>query len=294
MTSRAFVAAFVCAAVTGWACGSSDRSGPEVSSSGAPAPSSSTSAADTCAATTPKTLERVTCLEGYVRTLTLETSATEAMCRAKALALDGVVDDCHWLAHVIGKANLEKAKGDVGKAFSTCPLGCSEGCYHGVISTWLAGRDKSTIARDLLAVCKDFANGSVERRQCIHGVGHGLLMNGSMTLASAVAACRSSSEAFFVDTCLGGVFMEHVAESTQGYPAAQLLEHLSSLCPGLSPADTATCSEAIGEGLMFYTGHDLPKSLALCKGVTDAYRASCEAGARDESSLAPETRCAAP
>jgi hypothetical protein len=246
---------------------------------------------DECVASTPKTFARVECLEPYMKDLTMTSSARVAMCRAQDLVIDQVVDDCHWLAHTIGQANLEKSGGDVGAAFATCPLGCVEGCYHGVISSWFVGRDPSTLSQDLLTVCKSYPTGSVMLRQCIHGIGHGLLMHGRLTLGQAVAACRSSTDSFFVETCLGGVFMEN-ANTVLGFPEAQLLGTLPSLCDGLASSDTRTCVSAIGEGLMFFTGHDLVKATALCKqGAPQQYLSDCLNGAMDEAMVTPEQRC---
>jgi len=43
------------------------------------------------------------------------------------------------------EANLKKKDFSVGKAFSTCSLGCIEGCYHGVMESLISHDDDKEV-----------------------------------------------------------------------------------------------------------------------------------------------------
>ena len=81
------------------------------------------------------------------------------------------------------------------------------------------------------------------------------------------------------ETCLGGVFMEnmqrHLVQSEDA-----LVEDLPDICRDVIAINNAThtrsCFESIGEGLMFFTGHDMRKSLRLCDRVADGYWDVCK------------------
>jgi hypothetical protein len=128
------------------------------------------------------------------------------------LVKEGKIDDCHLLAHIVGEAQLKKSQGDVGKAIGSCPDGCIQGCIHGVIESSFGSLQRDNIdASKLLATCDNLKHNDVSYRQCIHGLGHGLLSHGIFSIQEAVALCQSHQDAYFQFNCLfagvvGGLF----------------------------------------------------------------------------------------
>ena len=135
----------------------------------------------------PRGYERIHCLQPYFEALTYEASAEIAISRAEELKTEGVIDDCHLSAHFVGEANLEKHNWDLGKAFSRCSFGCLEGCFHGTLEAYISQRTEPVdFSTEITTVCNDLGSTPKLKRQCIHGIGHGLLAHNYLPLVEAV------------------------------------------------------------------------------------------------------------
>jgi hypothetical protein len=191
-------------------------------------------------------------------------------------------------AHFIGEANFEK-KQDPGKAFSSCSPGCIEGCYHGVMEAYLkkAGNSKDILSR-IPELCDSVSNNNVLERQCLHGAGHGILRHQPEALLNAVGLCSYFKTQFAKDTCIGGVLMEYV-DTYLTSSEEELIKQLPELCKALIENKDKKlikrCFKAVGEGLMFYTGHNLEKSKLLCSRLEANYLEICVEGAIEENAL---------
>jgi hypothetical protein len=121
--------------------------------------------------------------------------------------------------------------------------------------------------------------------QCVHGFGHGLLADGFLPLRGAIKVCQSLAPGFVRD-CVGGVVMMHVDAFLHGDDEEQFAQSMTSACAPVEElndaAVTRQCASAVGEAIMWRTGQDLDKSLALCARLLPAQRSSCAAGARLE------------
>ena len=211
----------------------------------------------------PTTSERAACLEPYFEELTELESPRFAVCRAATLQEDGTLDDCHAIAHEIG-ATAYRLAGDAGKAFAACGPGCIEGCLHGVMETFIAEQpdDAAALMEAVSTMCDDVPDDAWYA--CVHGVGHGLRFHGVLTFLEALAACHAAGDADWAEVCVGGVYMEQVDSWLAGglSDAAVILPQICLDLQG--DPDQEHCVEAIGEGLMFATGHDLEASVDLC------------------------------
>ena len=205
-------------------------------------------------------------------------SVLTAMGYAKRLKKSGEIDDCHLLAHFIGEAQAEKV-GDITIAFLSCPESCIQGCLHGVMEAHVATLDRNGLEQDVTSLCA-VHQGNLQR-QCFHGVGHGLLANGYMSLTEAIEMC-DSGEAFFGEQCLLGLFMENMDQHLLS--DRQTLEQaIPNICYGIPDQYWNICIDAIGEGIMFYTGHNLKESLALCELLAESDHKTCKDAVRFEN-----------
>ncbi len=229
--------------------------------------------------------ERLECLLPYFEDLVHQSSARKAIAYAQALQRIGIIDDCHLAAHAIGEANLVAHQFDTGAAFASCSSACFEGCHHAVMEGYLArARDLSSALDGVRTLCSSVAQDTLLYRQCLHGVGHGILRHGAVILPEAVDLCQRLGDAFAVDTCLGGVFMENV-DRYLTKDEKTVFALLPGLCTPIThhPQLFESCIEAVGEGMMFYTGHDLPRSEALCRSLPENSQEWCIAAARQEA-----------
>jgi hypothetical protein len=229
--------------------------------------------------------QRLRCLIPYFEKLVRDGSAREAVDEAKKLQKEKIIDDCHLAAHVIGRENLRKNNNEVGKAFSTCAAGCMEGCYHGVMEEFFSqSHDRDALLKQFPHFCDTVSHDLKEYRQCLHGVGHGLLQH-DISLVEAVNLCRSLGDPFSRKTCIGGVFMQNMNRIMLS-DEKTLRSQLAGMC---APIDLLhdhplknLCTEQIGEGLMFYTGHDLMRSKEFCGELPPDDRPHCVKGTEVE------------
>jgi hypothetical protein len=233
----------------------------------------------------PTTSERATCLVPYFEQLTVDESAGFAVCRAATLQLDGTIDDCHGLAHVVGAANYAQSD-NAGEALATCGTGCIEGCLHGVMQEFVGGLapEAAAITAEVAPLC-DGLDGHLWYA-CVHGIGHGLRFHGLFDLLEALAICDAAGDAQWANVCAGGVYMEQVSGSLAGgLDSLGLL--LPQICADLQGDPRQEhCIEAVGEGLMFATAHDLPASLDMCLRLAAADAiAWCQHGAEVEAEV---------
>lgn len=112
----------------------------------------------------------------------------------------------HDFAHIIGIVahdlhGIENLK--------ICDTAYNYGCYHGFIEAFIA---KNTVAK--VASIEDgcIALGPVHAPSCLHGIGHGVMVDASYNLDTALENCASlkvTSQIY----CWDGVFMERIVGS---------------------------------------------------------------------------------
>lgn len=208
------------------------------------------------------------------------------MRRWREMKKGGKIDDCHLIAHIIGDETMRKHSFDTGRALASCSLDCIQGCVHGAMQTFVSEKiDTTDIAAELKHVCDSVADNRLLRRQCIHGVGHGFLTGSFLPLEEAIDACHhfQGREAL---TCLDGVSME-IMQAHLLVSEEELKAELPNICAeaiavGKDQFDIK-CFISIGEGLMFFTGHDLEKSTRLCRLLPAERQPACVMGVVGEA-----------
>lgn len=210
---------------------------------------------------------KVSCLTPYIEWIVERQSSKAAMCKVMTLWKSGLLEDCHLLSHVVGKASL-KALGDPGKAMQECPLDCIQGCIHGVMEAHIQALEKDGKLSDsaLLTLCDSQRPGTTAYQQCVHGLGHGLLAHSWRTLKQAVALCEASKKQAFQEDCLSGVFMENFDRYSM-LDKDSLNALLPTLCEPVRSKSTLleACVASLGEGIAFYTQYQLTEGNLMCQ-----------------------------
>jgi len=122
--------------------------------------------------------------------------------------------NCHPIAHMIGAGALLRYKGSVAKAFAAGNPTCGAGYYHGLLQWKLAGVKSNQVAAVARSACDDpsiKANG-FNHYQCVHGLGHGLMLYTAYDLPRALRLCHQLHPDDQT-SCTGGVFMENLSSS---------------------------------------------------------------------------------
>jgi mono/diheme cytochrome c family protein len=212
-----------------------------------------------------------------------------------------VAAGCHRIAHRMGSAALSRFKDKVAPAFIAGSPVCASGYYHGIIERAFLGQPTDRLAVVARQLCSDPQIN--EQRflayQCIHGLGHGLMIYTGYDLPGSLKTCDDLSTGFDRISCSGGVFMENF-NSSYGvtskylrandpiYPCnavakrhklycyllvtANILRvergdqaRTAQACRGSEAAWVATCFESFGRDVSGIAGNDAGKALASCR-----------------------------
>jgi mono/diheme cytochrome c family protein len=135
---------------------------------------------------------------------------------AEAIRTNPVVErGCHPIAHTIGAGALLHYRGDVGLAFAEGTAACGSGFYHGLLEWKLADVSEDDVAPVAREVCNNtrIRTSNFVYYQCVHGLGHGLMLYTRYDLPDALDLCHSLTTDFDRISCTGGVFMENQQSS---------------------------------------------------------------------------------
>lgn len=121
---------------------------------------------------------------------------------------------CHNPAHEAGRFAYEIFG---AKAFRECTAECHSGCYHGATEAYFKENGTTDLTKSLKEICSPDLN-SFYMHQCIHGVGHGVMVYESYDLPEALRTCEQLETGFARRSCYGGAFMENIV-AVQGFGA---------------------------------------------------------------------------
>jgi hypothetical protein len=190
----------------------------------------------------------------------------------------GVESDCHRIAHTIGSAALVRYKGNVAEAFSQGSSSCWSGYYHGILERALIGaRTKAELATAVRGLCDD---PGVRRTtfiyyQCVHGIGHGLMIRDGLNLPLSLSICEELATAWDQTSCDGGVFMENF-NTSYGVKSPYLRDNDPVYpCNAVKERHKLYCYLQITDRILSLTGYDWKKTSATCATVEKDWRATC-------------------
>jgi len=226
--------------------------------------------------------ERVQCLLPVFYELAVTESAEVSLTKARELYEQKKVDECHIFAHEVGNANFEKFSPDVGAAFATCPMGCLEGCFHGVMEGYVDTKaNLDDVTAEIPSLCGTLGTDTKLRIICVHGMGHGLLRHELSTLIETARRCETLPAPADQAACLTGVYMENM-NNYLTVSETRLVKALPSICAPVKGTmedyHLGLCLQAVGEGMMGYTRNDPTRAEALCGNFSGAEREFCLEG----------------
>jgi len=229
---------------------------------------------------------RAQCVTPWLDQIVMQKSAAAALEAAEGLVKSGVmnVNDCHIMGHAVGHASWRKER-DLEKAFRACSSACIQGCMHGAVEAFMIdGPEGQTTPPRVRAFCDTLGIDSVERRQCLHGLGHGIMHQYRKDLPDAENACETIGGRREADLCLGGLWMQwahfRIHQGAEAYAKAA-----PTMCDGVSEAHLPECARAVGGGAMFASGHDPAKAGGVCGALPETQRRDCQRGVDYEVSL---------
>lgn len=192
----------------------------------------------------------------------------------------------HDYSHVVGISAWRPGQ-DLADAYEQCTELFQSGCYHGVIQVYLTanGIDGETVPQ----LCNSIPSARENlflRFQCVHGLGHGMVMLKKAHLPNALAGCDLLPSAWDRDSCYGGAFMEFILAG-RGQSHGEHAAHVAAeLAAGDSAGGKAPPPDEHAEHDE-HAGHDMPADsfpirktddpLFPCTAVGEVYQRACYA-----------------
>jgi cytochrome c553 len=214
-----------------------------------------------------------------------------ALLRQK-MAVDPAIEaTCHPIAHTIGAGALLRYHGDVARAFGEGDPTCGSGYYHGLLQWKLAGVTPDKVASVARTVCnssKIRAN-AYDYYQCVHGLGHGLMLYTRYDLPQALKLCHQLATSYDSISCTGGVFMEN-QQSSYGIRSKYLKkDDLLYPCDAVKDQDKLYCYLLVTSYILPQVGYDWKKTADWCRKSDPGFVQYCfQSYGRDASGSARE------
>lgn len=188
-----------------------------------------------------------------------------------------IESDCHRIAHTIGAASLEHHDGSVAKALANGRATCWSGYYHGVVERSFVGSTKEQLPARAREICDDpdIRKTSFLAYQCVHGLGHGLMIHTGYDLPGSLRVCDKLATGWDSDSCEAGVFMENVS-SSYGVTSRWLRDDdLIYPCNEVAEKYKLYCYLMVTSRILESNGYDWRQTVATCRRSDRGWVATC-------------------
>jgi hypothetical protein len=228
--------------------------------------------------------ERHRCLEQAFGNVAYRTSGK----RALALVAERQTSDpdvaagCHRIVHAVGAAVLAREDGDTSAALVDGDSTCWSGFYHGLLERALApARSAEELGSLITTLCDPSGQNwpPFTHYQCLHGIGHGLMLRTGNALEASLELCTRLADQWSRQSCDGGVFMESFSPSLDLKPPPFDAKNPLAPCPTVARAHKLYCYLQVADNLVRGTGYDWSRIASACGTEPDAsWRAICFQG----------------
>jgi cytochrome c553 len=231
------------------------------------------------------------CLEQAFGNLTFKDGPKPALAQlAKELQTNRSVQvDCHRIAHRMGSAALSRFKDKVAPAFIAGNPICASGYYHGIIERAFLGQPNAHLATVARQLCSD-PQIDAQRflaYQCIHGLGHGLMIYTGYDLPGSLKTCDQLRTGFDRVSCSGGVFMENF-NSSYGVTSKYLRASDPIYpCDAVAERHKLYCYLLVTANILRLSGGNMQRTADACMRSEKRWVSTCyESYGRDASGIA--------
>ena len=231
------------------------------------------------------------CLEQAFGNLVFNEGPKPALARLQtAIETDAAVAaNCHRIAHRMGSAALSRFKDKVAPAFVAGSAVCASGYYHGIIERAFLGQPSDKLAIVARQLCSDpqIDEQRFLSYQCIHGLGHGLMIYTGYDLPASLKTCDDLRTGFDRVSCTGGVFMENF-NSSYGVTSKYLRKDDPIYpCNSVAERHKLYCYLLVTANLLRVENHDQARAADGCRRSERAWIKTCyESFGRDVSGIA--------
>jgi hypothetical protein len=187
---------------------------------------------------------------------------------------------CHRVAHSIGSASLARNEGNVARTFAQGSSSCFSGFYHGVLERALLGvrgYEPEALGKVARNLCDDVKvrTSMWLTYQCLHGLGHGLMITTGYTLPLSLKVCDELATRWDRTSCNGGVFMENIS-TMYGVKSRWVRDDDPVYpCNVVAAEDKIKCYEIVTSRILQEVDWDWEKTAQICAGVEKGWSSAC-------------------
>jgi mono/diheme cytochrome c family protein len=189
---------------------------------------------------------------------------------------------CHQIAHALGAGGFLHFHRDAGKAFvaaGNLGMTCWSGYYHGILQRAFLGVPETKAA--LASAARRLCSGPTVHKstfvlyQCMHGLGHGLMIYTGYNLPLALRTCDRLRTRWDQSSCTGGVFMENLQTSSGvTSPWVRKSDPLYP-CDIVAERDKLYCYLMVTSHVLDVTGGSWRKTAQWCRRAESTWIATC-------------------
>ncbi len=192
------------------------------------------------------------------------------------LSVPAVHADCHQISHAVGHGGLAHFKGNPAQALAHGAMTCNSGYYHGVIERAFAGVPREEVTRIARRLCTGHAVTKEKflLYQCVHGLGHGLMIYSGLDLPWSLKTCDRLQTDFDRVSCTGGVFMQNLMP---GMGTSRYLRKNDPIypCNAVAERHKVYCYLMVTSRILSLNGYDWRKTAAGCRRSEPGWVATC-------------------
>ena len=186
---------------------------------------------------------------------------------------------CHQIAHEIGHAGYARYHGNAAKALANGSMTCWSGYYHGVIERAFGGVPRARVTSIARRLCsgRDIRRTYFLAYQCVHGLGHGLMIYSLNDLPYSLHVCDQLATTWDQTSCTGGVFMQNFLPGPMQLAPTKWLKRNDLLypCDTVKSRDKLYCYLMITSRILPVVHYDWRKAAAWCNRAEKAWIATC-------------------
>ena len=186
---------------------------------------------------------------------------------------------CHQIAHTIGHAGYAHYHNNAAEALAHGTMTCWSGYYHGVVERAFAGVPRARVK----AMARNLCSGAAVRKtyflayQCVHGLGHGLMIYSLNDLPYSLAVCDQLQTQWDQTSCTGGVFMQNFLPGPMQIAPTRWLSKRDLIypCDAVKQRDKLYCYLMVTSRILPVVHYSFRRAAAWCRKAEAAWVATC-------------------
>jgi len=180
--------------------------------------------------------------------------------------------NCHQTAHHLGMFLYPYVGKNLSVAYDYAGQACGGAIFHGIVQNYFViqkneGIDSDTI--NILDICPKFEENpyEIKRWQCLHGLGHGLIIAYDYDVFSAVKRCNVFELGWEQISCGKGIFMQNNVKYAESRGGNFDENNILYPCNEIEDKYTPQCYQYHTSYLLFQNNGSIMNSFADCDKI---------------------------